>query len=428
MMKGRQTLGAFIQCHKLLRQQYCRSSGLIPSSPYEHHCFDIDLRLVNYRLVNQLKLEQQEANERIDEYRHFLYMLLSSSPDQIPVPSPDINEVWQAHILHTGLYMKHCHSLNGEYVHHSPLLVAEKGKYSNTLVLYESIFARPANSVVWPRVGLFGRIKSYLFSPSEDREDDRSEEDKVSGEAYRQMDLSHLYTVMKNEGHYSCEEILLYIKEYRKFMQLLAIKGAKGTKYPSISLVPSPIVDEVWHCHILHTASYMAFCSNVAGRYIHHVPSAPGTTRRKEASGYNYTLHMYLEHFGKPYRSVWPLVRIPSKRDEALAKERAENNNTHHGGLMCSGFALGANGSNAARGERVGVTDTGVEEVEGADVATGPREELDEFGMRNGEFEEEFSVPEFVDDFAEPGTEFDPTCASSDDSSDSCSSCSSCGD
>lgn len=38
------------------------------------------------------------------------------------------------------------------------------------------------------------------------------------------------------------------------------------------SLVPSPAVDIGWHMFILHTREYAAFCRDIAGGFIHHVP------------------------------------------------------------------------------------------------------------------------------------------------------------
>lgn len=39
-------------------------------------------------------------------------------------------------------------------------------------------------------------------------------------------------------------------------------------------LSPSPQVDVGWHAFVLHTRDYMEFCTRVAGRFIHHTPTA----------------------------------------------------------------------------------------------------------------------------------------------------------
>ncbi|MEW2507897.1 hypothetical protein AB0878_46290 [Amycolatopsis sp. NPDC047767] len=41
------------------------------------------------------------------------------------------------------------------------------------------------------------------------------------------------------------------------------------------SLAPSEQVDLGWHAFVLHTRDYARFCDEVAGRFIHHVPTEP---------------------------------------------------------------------------------------------------------------------------------------------------------
>ncbi|MEV6655023.1 hypothetical protein [Streptomyces sp. NPDC051219] len=41
-------------------------------------------------------------------------------------------------------------------------------------------------------------------------------------------------------------------------------------------LSPSKLVDIGWHTWILHTVDYALFCEQVAGRFIHHVPTEDG--------------------------------------------------------------------------------------------------------------------------------------------------------
>lgn len=53
--------------------------------------------------------------------------------------------------------------------------------------------------------------------------------------------------------------------EYRRFMSLKVL-------YPNQALVPSKIVDAVWHVHILDTRAYRQDCETVFGRFIDHYP------------------------------------------------------------------------------------------------------------------------------------------------------------
>ncbi|UAX54338.1 hypothetical protein K5X85_15555 [Streptomyces sp. A144] len=48
---------------------------------------------------------------------------------------------------------------------------------------------------------------------------------------------------------------------------------AASGQQPGQSLAPSQAVDIGWHAFILHTVDYAAFCEQVAGRFVHHVPT-----------------------------------------------------------------------------------------------------------------------------------------------------------
>lgn len=45
---------------------------------------------------------------------------------------------------------------------------------------------------------------------------------------------------------------------------------------PNAGLSPSRAVDAGWHVFVLHTREYAEFCERVAGRFIHHTPTADG--------------------------------------------------------------------------------------------------------------------------------------------------------
>lgn len=52
--------------------------------------------------------------------------------------------------------------------------------------------------------------------------------------------------------------------------QALAFLGTCAVS--DVALSPSAVVDVGWHAFVLHTHEYAAFCQQVAGRFIHHVP------------------------------------------------------------------------------------------------------------------------------------------------------------
>ncbi len=67
------------------------------------------------------------------------------------------------------------------------------------------------------------------------------------------------------------------------------------------------VVDEAWHHFILCTRDYAAFCLEVAGRFIHHVPTSGSEAGEEEpAPSYALTLSDYEATFGEaPPPEVW---------------------------------------------------------------------------------------------------------------------------
>lgn len=59
------------------------------------------------------------------------------------------------------------------------------------------------------------------------------------------------------------------LTEYLKYLLLVKITNEQ--------LAPSEEADEAWHAHILFTQLYDPFCRRHFGRFVHHVPSDPGT-------------------------------------------------------------------------------------------------------------------------------------------------------
>jgi len=57
--------------------------------------------------------------------------------------------------------------------------------------------------------------------------------------------------------------------------QAAAFVAASG-QCPGSELAPSELVDIGWRTFILHTVDYALFCEQVAGRFIHHVPTDDG--------------------------------------------------------------------------------------------------------------------------------------------------------
>jgi len=87
--------------------------------------------------------------------------------------------------------------------------------------------------------------------------------------------------------------------EYRRFIEI-------RLNFPEVSIVPSELVDEVWHTHILFSKDYFRFCDVVNhGEYIHHNPFLSGDNLIGDPSIRN-TLTYYRQLYGKPDQEIWP--------------------------------------------------------------------------------------------------------------------------
>lgn len=87
------------------------------------------------------------------------------------------------------------------------------------------------------------------------------------------------------------------IAEYRRFLYLLAVTDEQR-------IVPSRIIDEIWHLHLQHTRDYWGRFCPMIGKDLHHVPGGKG---RQQRSDYEATLALYREAFGGAAPSrIWP--------------------------------------------------------------------------------------------------------------------------
>lgn len=90
------------------------------------------------------------------------------------------------------------------------------------------------------------------------------------------------------------------IREYKRFIYLCCVlpEGAS----------PPPIVDEVWHLHILYSENYWeAFCDKTLGRKIHHQPSGGGPEEKeKHVNWLGTTIENYRLIFDEdPPEDIW---------------------------------------------------------------------------------------------------------------------------
>jgi len=96
------------------------------------------------------------------------------------------------------------------------------------------------------------------------------------------------------------------IREYKRFIYLCCIMPNGAS--------PPPIVDEVWHLHILYTVNYWEeFCDKTLGRKLHHHPSRGGPEEKeRHVNWLQETIKNYLSTFEEePPPDIWGTARPP---------------------------------------------------------------------------------------------------------------------
>jgi hypothetical protein len=119
-----------------------------------------------------------------------------------------------------------------------------------------------------------------------------------------QLDLEPIMVKLMDieEGKgWSLEFVLKAAQEYKKFLMLCKI-------YPDEAIVPSNIVDDFWHYHILDTQKYQEDCEYIFGYFLHHFPyfGMRGDQDSKNlAAAWQQSCALYEKHFGKIPTDLW---------------------------------------------------------------------------------------------------------------------------
>ena len=92
-------------------------------------------------------------------------------------------------------------------------------------------------------------------------------------------------------------------EEYRKFL-ILCLQN------PDEAIVPSNLIDDFWHLHILDTQKYAEDCEHFLGFFLHHFPYF-GMRGEKDAQNladsWQKTKTLYRTTFGTtPPENLWP--------------------------------------------------------------------------------------------------------------------------
>ena len=106
--------------------------------------------------------------------------------------------------------------------------------------------------------------------------------------------LKHKYT-QSTDADMSENEWDVGELEYRRFLTLKVL-------YPNIGLVPSKVVDKIWHAHILDTRAYREDCNQVFGHFVDHYPYF-GIYGKEDyqnlKNAFSETIELYETHFGE---------------------------------------------------------------------------------------------------------------------------------
>lgn len=83
------------------------------------------------------------------------------------------------------------------------------------------------------------------------------------------------------------------IEQYLNFLCLTWL-------YPDRLLVPTQLIDQVWHCHILHTRQYRQDCEALFGCYLDHEPHPSSNQLYDQSlqSAFEQTKVLFERHFG----------------------------------------------------------------------------------------------------------------------------------
>jgi hypothetical protein len=114
------------------------------------------------------------------------------------------------------------------------------------------------------------------------------------------FDDSFLPRLLRETG-WTTEQCDRTLQEYRRFLFL--------HRTANHTVIPSQMVDKVWHLHLLYTRSYWEdLCDNILKTALHHQPgSATGDQRHFFRGNYEATLQSYETTFHHaPPADIWP--------------------------------------------------------------------------------------------------------------------------
>ena len=127
----------------------------------------------------------------------------------------------------------------------------------------------------------------------------------VNHQQLQEMDLEPIMikAMDPEEGYgWSKEYAMRVADEYRRYLDLCLT-------YPDQAIVPSSIVDDFWHLHILDTQKYREDCNNHLGFFLDHFPYFGMRSEQDEENlteAWEQTKRLYNMQYSEQPGELWP--------------------------------------------------------------------------------------------------------------------------
>ena len=113
------------------------------------------------------------------------------------------------------------------------------------------------------------------------------------------IDLELVKLQLQSDLNWSAKRCEVAELEYKRLLTLHLWN--RNLSHP---LVPTALVDNIWHKHILDTRAYHADMESLFGEYLHHFPflgfrSEP--SKRLKMKAFRLTCKLYQQTFGEPF-------------------------------------------------------------------------------------------------------------------------------
>lgn len=114
-----------------------------------------------------------------------------------------------------------------------------------------------------------------------------------------------LFVLVRGEDgpKWTLRQSIIAEKWYKRFHALIH-------EHPSQIILPTKVIDTIWHRHILDTQKYLNDCINLHGKIIHHFPYLGIRSRDDRARRdnlYRETVELFIDMFGESPEDIEPL-------------------------------------------------------------------------------------------------------------------------